>query len=110
MTKNKKSLVWCSLSINQRKWFCLLVFEHKVNKQKLYCNEANNFQNSDFDGPWLLSEELLNLCSYARENPNLSNNIEQVSSLFYNLPKCVEWNFLIIHLLVYLIIHLLVYQ
>lgn len=52
----------------------------------LYCGEANNFQNSDFDGPWLLSEELLKLCTYAREN--LNNNVKQVSSLFYILPKC----------------------
>lgn len=41
----------------------------------LYCSEANNIQNSDFDGPWLLSEEILKLCTYARENPNLNNNV-----------------------------------
>lgn len=68
----------------------------------LYCSEANNFQNSDFDGPRLLSEELLKLCAYARESPNLIDNAKQASSLFYILPKCVEWNFLNIHLLVYL--------
>lgn len=69
-------------------------------QRMLYCSETNNFQNSDFDGPWLLSEELLKLCTYARENPNL-NNVKQVSSLFYILLKCIEWNFLNIHLLVY---------
>lgn len=67
----------------------------------LYCSEANNFQNSDFDSPRLLSEELLKLCTYARENPNLNNNVNQVSSLLYILPKSVKWNFLHIHLLVY---------
>lgn len=67
----------------------------------LYCSEANNFQNSVFDSPRLLSEELLKLCTYARENPNLNNNVNQVSSLFYILPKSVKWNFLNIHLLVY---------
>lgn len=65
----------------------------------LYSSETN-FPNSHFDGPRLLSEELLKLCTYARENPNL-NNVKQVSSLFYILPKCVEYNFLNIHLLVY---------
>lgn len=44
----------------------------------LYCSEANNSQNSDFDGPWLLSEELLKLCTHARENPNLNNNVKDV--------------------------------
>lgn len=66
----------------------------------LYCSETNNFQNLDFDGPWLLSLELLKLCTYATENFIL-NNIKQVSSLFYILPKSVEWNFLNIHVLVY---------
>lgn len=66
----------------------------------LYYSETNNFQNSDFDGPWLCSEEFLKLCTYAREK-SILNNIKQVSSLFYILPKSVEWNFLSIHVLVY---------
>lgn len=67
----------------------------------LYCSEANNFQNSDFDGPWLLSEECLKLCTYGKENANLYNHVKQVSSLFYIFPNSLEWDVLNIHLLVY---------
>lgn len=56
----------------------------------LYCSEANNFQNSDFDSLRLLSEELLKLCTYARENPNLNNSVKQVSSLFYILRSVLN--------------------
>lgn len=67
----------------------------------LYCRKANTLQNSDFGGLWLLSEELPNPCTYPRANPNLNNNVQHISSLFYILSKCVEWNFLSIRLLVY---------
>lgn len=35
----------------------------------LYCSEANNSQNSNCIGPWLLFEVLLKLCAYARRKP-----------------------------------------
>lgn len=57
----------------------------------LYCSEANNFQKSDFDDSWLLPEELLKLvCAYARENPNLNNDVKKLAGCFTSFPSVLN--------------------
>lgn len=46
-----------------KKMVLFISFWTHSKRKMLYCSEANNFQNSDFDSPRLLSEELLKLCT-----------------------------------------------